>query len=328
MRIPLTVIGGFLGAGKTTLLNRLLAGAGGRRIAVLVNDFGAVNVDAALVASASADTIALSNGCVCCSIGDDLTGALIRVLEASPPFDAIVVEASGVSDPWRIAQVGLADPGLSLGGVIVLVDAAAAGAQARDPLLADSLQRQLRAADLVVINKTDLATAQELEWVRAWVTETVGATPQFETTHAALPGELLWGVAPERLVRHDARCSDHDEHGHEHGHVGHGHEHAEMFEAWTHHPPEALGAAALRAALRAMPPGVLRLKGLVRTDEHGWAELQFAGKHGSLRRLDEAPAGSAVVVAIGLRGRLPQAALAAIFDEAARAAQAQSGAGA
>jgi G3E family GTPase len=280
-------------------------------------------VDAALVASASADTIALSNGCVCCSIGDDLTGALFRVLEASPPFDAIVVEASGVSDPWRIAQVGLADPGLSLGGVIVLVDAAAAGAQARDPLLADSLQRQLRAADLVVINKTDLATAQELERVRAWVTEAVGATPQFETTHAALSGELLWGVAPERLVRHDARCSDHDEHGH-----GHGHEHAEMFEAWTHHPPEALGAAALRAALRAMPPGVLRLKGLVRTDEHGWAELQFAGKHGSLRRLDEAPAGSAVVVAIGLRGRLPQAALAAIFDAAARAAQAQSGAGA
>lgn len=330
MRIPLTVIGGFLGAGKTTLLNRLLAGAGGRRLAVLVNDFGAVNVDAALVASASADTIALSNGCVCCSIGDDLTGALIGVLEAAPPFDAVVVEASGVSDPWRIAQVGLADPGLSLGGVIVLVDAAAAGAQARDPLLADSLQRQLRAADLVVINKTDLATPQELERVRAWVAQAAGATPQFETAHGAVPEELLWGIAPERLLQAQADCCGHA-HAHDHGHApaedgpahaGHGHHHAELFASWTHHPQQVLGAPALRAALRAMPPGVLRLKGLVRTDEHGWAELQFAGKHGSLRRLAEAPAGAPVVVAIGLRGHLPQPALEAMLAQAARAAQA------
>ena len=158
-RIPFTVIGGFLGAGKTTLLNRWLTQAGSQaaaqaasqpqashglptRIAVLVNDFGAINVDAALVQQAGSDAIALSNGCVCCAIGDDLSAAIAALLQASPSFDAVVVEASGVSDPWRIAQHALAEPRLQLQAVLVLVDAAALAGHLADPLLTDTLHVQ------------------------------------------------------------------------------------------------------------------------------------------------------------------------------------------
>lgn len=308
--IPFTVIGGFLGAGKTTLLNRLLRAAAGRRLAVLVNDFGALNIDAGLVASHDGDTIALTNGCVCCSMGGDLSAALIRVLDAQPPFDAVLVEASGVSDPWRIAQIGMAAPELALDGVIVLVDASAALAQAADPLLAEALQRPLAQADLVVLNKTDLvADAAGLQRVRDWLAEVAPRAPVCETVQAELPLALLSSAA----LAHEQACAepacDHAHHGPAHAA---GPEHGRQFETWSCRPAEPLSTAALRAALRDMPAGLLRLKGLVRTDELGWAEIQFAGRHGALRPA-EAPAGGAAVVAIALSGRLPRAALEALF---------------
>ncbi|MEO5696528.1 MAG: GTP-binding protein, partial [Burkholderiaceae bacterium] len=270
---------------------------------------------AALIAATGADSIALSNGCVCCSIGDDLTAALMRVLDAEPPFDAVVIEASGVSDPWRIAQVGLADPGLGLDGVLVLLDADAALEQAADPLLADSLQRQLRAADLIVVNKTDLVDTASLQRVRDWLETLLPDTPRFETAHGALPPALREGARMPRAragASDDSACGSVVAHAHAHGH---GHEHEDQFETWSARPDEVLSAAALRAALRAMPAGVLRLKGLLRTDEIAWAEMQFAGRRGSLRAAREAPADGAALVAIGLRGRLPRKALDALLAD-------------
>jgi G3E family GTPase len=303
-RIPFTVIGGFLGAGKTTLLQRWLQAAQGQafgqRIAVLVNDFGAINLDAALVASAGAETTALSNGCVCCSIGDDLGQALMQVLAAQPPFDAVVVEASGVSDPWRIAQYALADPALQLAGVIVLVDAAAVAGQLADPLLTDSLSRPLAHADLVVLNKADLASADELAAARHWVANDAaqrGATaaPVLQTTQADLPLTLLGspiyqphgGSLATAPAAHDQR-----------------------FATWQHQPAGGFDEDRLRTWLRALPPGVLRLKGWLPLADGRWLQLQWAGRHASFRRHAEAPAHGAAVVAIGLAGQLPQAALA------------------
>lgn len=303
-RLPLTVIGGFLGAGKTTLLNRWLHEHGGRRIAVLVNDFGALNIDAALVASTGAHTIALSNGCACCSIGGDLGAALARVIEARPPFDAVVIEASGVSDPWRIAQVGLADPALSLQAVLVLVDAAAVLAQAADPLLADSLARQLQAADLVVVNKTDLVDTATLHAVHQWLDGVVPGRPRVDVQDADVPA----------LLRDGPRLPLAQDHGPD---PGPGHE--RQFETWSMQPDGAFSSTALRAALRDMPAGVLRLKGWLLTDTLGWAEWQYAGRHGSLRRLPQPPGKGAAVVAIGLRGQLPRSALAALLTGAAAA---------
>jgi G3E family GTPase len=315
-RLPLTVIGGFLGAGKTTLVNRWLREAEGQRIAVLVNDFGALNIDAALIAGTSGDTIALTNGCVCCQIGDDLSRALIQVLESGTRFDAVVIEASGVSDPWRIAQMGMAAPELGLEGVIVLVDAAAVMGQARDPLLADTLERQLRAADLVVINKVDGVTAEDLARVREWVTAVAGRTPQYETSQAELPKVLREGLslADAREGRGCAHVGcDHEDHAHD----AH-HHHGELFDSWSCRPLQTFDAGALRAWLRDTPVGLLRLKGLVRTGEAEWSEIQFAGRHGTLRKA-EVPADGAAVVAIGVRGQLNLAALEEAFLQGAPA---------
>lgn len=109
--IPVTIVGGFLGAGKTTFLNHLLK-TSGARYAVLVNDFGAVNIDASLIARHDGTTMTLANGCVCCSIGDGFLDTLGNVLDARIPFDHIIIEASGVGDPWRIAEIALIEPSL------------------------------------------------------------------------------------------------------------------------------------------------------------------------------------------------------------------------
>jgi G3E family GTPase len=327
--LPLTVIGGFLGAGKTTLLNHWLRHAGGQRLAVLVNDFGALNIDAELIVSSRGDTIALSNGCVCCQIGDDLSAALIRVLESADRFDAVVIEASGVSDPWRIAQLGRADPGLGLDGVVVLVDAGSAWAHARDPRLTDTLERQLKAADLVVLNKCDTLAGDELARVRDWVSGVAGAVPQFETTRAQVPLPMLTGLA---MPSPAAQICDpglvHGMHGHEHEHE-HEHEHAgrhlhdpaspdhgAIFDTWSCRTDRAFDVEALRRWLNDAPVGLLRLKGVLRTADaqgrHGWAELQFAGRRGSLRVAAEPRSGPAIV-AIALRGDLPLDALNRYF---------------
>ena len=319
MRIPYTVIGGFLGAGKTTLLNHWLRNAGGQRLAVLVNDFGALNIDAMLIEANHGDTVALSNGCVCCQIGDDLSLALIQVLDSGRRFDAVIVEASGVSDPWRIAQFGRADPRLQFDGVIVLVDASAALAQASDPLLGDTLERQLKAADLIVLNKTDLASEAQLPALRAWIRSVAGAVAQVETTQAQLPLALLSGAHAHEAAAHavlpHAACAA-GAHLHGDGDPVHG----AQFESWSCRPQQAFDTQALRDWLSAPPAGVLRLKGVLRTTTHDkgpstWAQVQFAGRHGSLRSTEPVKDGAALV-AIGLRGLLPTVALASFFDPA------------
>lgn len=238
--IPFTVIGGFLGAGKTTLLNRLLRGATGRRFAVLVNDFGALDIDGRLVAEHAGDTIALANGCLCCTIGDSLVTTLLALLDGARRFDHIVVEASGVADPARIADLAVLDQRLSRDGVIVMVDAGEVRLRAADRRIGDTITRQLAAADLLVLNKIDLAT--DLALLRGWLA-TQSPAPVLEARHADVPIDLLFG-----LERHGTSAADGP---------------AEDFASWSYEWPDPVERDGVLALLRDAE-GVLRAKGILR----------------------------------------------------------------
>ena len=151
--LPLSVIGGFLGAGKTTLINRLLTADHGLRLAVLVNDFGAINIDASLLKSARKDTIELTNGCVCCTMSGDLFYAIGDMLDRTPRPDHVIVEASGIADPARIAAVALAERDLRYAGIVTVVDALNFPRYLADPRIADQVRAQITCADLLAVSK-------------------------------------------------------------------------------------------------------------------------------------------------------------------------------
>ena len=161
--IPITVIGGYLGAGKTTLLNRLLREPDGRRLGVIVNDFGSIGIDAELLAAASdSGVINLPNGCVCCSLGNDLMQSLGLLRDVGLPPDQIVIEASGIADPSAAAAWGTS-VGFAPGGVVVLAAADSIGRQVNDRYVSAEVRRQLAGADLIISTKLDLCTPEQLQ---------------------------------------------------------------------------------------------------------------------------------------------------------------------
>ena len=189
--IPLSVIGGFLGAGKTTFLNRLINQADAPRCAILVNDFGDIAVDERLVAQHGGDTITLKNGCVCCSLGNDLGRSLSRVLDGDNPPQRIIVEASGVSNPGRIMDIGRISPELQADGVIVIVDTAALQAQLADRWIAATVTAQLASADLLLLSKLDIAATRVRDEVVARLRE------KFPDTPVAQDSEHSWQLLAE-----------------------------------------------------------------------------------------------------------------------------------
>ena len=247
-RVPMSVIGGFLGAGKTTLLNRVLAGRHGVRYAVLVNDFGELNVDGDLVAEHGGDTVTFANGCVCCTMGDDLLGAIDRLLDSGRPPDQILVEASGVADPSAIADVATLHPGLARDLVVVLTDAETVRARHDDERLRDTVDRQLAAADLLVLNKCDRVAEREREAAEAWLRDRAGA-PVVRTVDADIPMDLL--AAP---TVHDPCAAPISRGAPDHYH---------QFRSRYVSCPNPVDPDRLRAALDELSARVLRAKGFV-----------------------------------------------------------------
>ncbi len=300
--IPLTVIGGFLGAGKTTLLNRLLERAGERRLAVLVNDFGAINIDSELIASRAGQTINLTNGCVCCTLEGELLQTLAGLRDGADPPEHIVIEASGISDPSAIAAYGNI-PGFQLDGTVVLVDAHSVRERAGHDQIAPDVQRQLRSANLLVLNKRDLVDTAALEATRAWLRELAPYAGVVDAAYGDVALEILLGAGDQGTPA--AAEVHHRDHAHG------------SWDSWSWDGPEPVDGTALARALPELPEGVLRGKGVLHLAEEPDTRfvLQLVGRTFYIKRQGgwQGSAPGSSVVLIGLPGSVEHARLDAMM---------------
>ncbi|MEO1141627.1 MAG: GTP-binding protein, partial [Pseudomonadota bacterium] len=185
--LPVTIIGGYLGAGKTTLINHLLRNADGKKLAILVNEFGELPIDADLIEAQDDKLISLSGGCVCCSFGNDLMAAMTDLQTMEPRPDHIVLEASGVAIPSMIAGSISIMNGYRLDGTLVMVDALNIRNLSKDIYLSDTVARQLTDSDIVILNKADLVDGEELTAVGEWAGQISENAKLLPATNAKVP---------------------------------------------------------------------------------------------------------------------------------------------
>ncbi|BEK86196.1 CobW family GTP-binding protein [Nocardia seriolae] len=294
-RIPVLSVAGFLGAGKTTLLNRLLRSRN-TRIGVVVNDFGAVNIDAMLVAGQVDAMVSLGNGCVCCAVDvSELDELFDRLAHPRQKIDVIMVEASGLAEPRNLIRmvVNSDNPRIRYGGLVEVVDAEHFP-DSRE--LHPELATHLRMADLVVLNKADRVETDALERLRTEITELVGQVPVYATSHGRIDPGLLFDV-PARAP-HEPRVGEqlsfdellHDEH-HEHGddhecsHDGDCRDHRHLHDAYdsvAFTSDTDLNPRELIALLEDPPAGLFRAKGVLAfavPDDPRKFVLHMVGRH-------------------------------------------------
>jgi G3E family GTPase len=294
--IPVTLLSGSLGAGKTTLLNHLLSNAGDRDLAVLVNDMGDINVDAALVENSElavdGGVAELSNGCICCELQDDLSQAVKR-LARDRDFDHLVVEASGISEPKPVARLfttGAASARYELHAVVAVVDSRlffdAFGGEgvaerrgtddAESRPLSDLLVEQVEFANVVLLNKSDLVSAAELDAVEEMVRALRPDADVVRTTHSAVDPDRLLARHVDAPTTGDAgwrqalegegegEGEEHDGHSHHDGHSDHDHSHPEDVygvTSFTYRRRRPFHPGRLWAFFADLPAAVIRSKG-------------------------------------------------------------------
>lgn len=282
--LPVTIIGGYLGAGKTTMVNHLLRTANGRKLAIMVNEFGALPIDADLIEAQGDDLISIAGGCVCCSFGSDLSAALIELGQLPVRPDQVVIECSGVAIPSAIAaSVTLLD-GFTPDGTVVLVDAETIRESAENEYIGDTITRQLADADLVVMNKADLVSAMELTALEAWLQEIAPRAKTLSAEHGKAPLDLVLGLGSAPILSQQS--------GHADG----------LFDSIALPCPRALEGAALAAKLTDPALNITRAKGFFDPAPSGTRKaLHIVGRRWEITEAPQnAPLG---IVCIGLKGQ-------------------------
>ncbi|WP_170402164.1 CobW family GTP-binding protein [Ruegeria arenilitoris] len=315
--VPVTILTGFLGAGKTTLLNRILTGNHGLRVAVLVNDFGSINVDADLVVGVEDDVMSLANGCVCCSIRDDLIETVEAVLKRPERPEYILLEASGVSDPSSIAMT-FTDQRfrdmIRLDSIMCLVDAEQVFAA---PEQMELKLRQIAFSDMVILNKVDLVDRATVQKVHDWLGSRFRRYRLVEAVNADVPLDILLSVGRFAAEQLDAELPDHQEHGPGCGCIDH--DHAAQFSTTMMQSERPVPLSGLRAAIKRLPGEVYRVKGFVLSEEDPdhRVVVQVVGKRIDIAREERwgARKPETRLIAIGAPGAVSERMLEDVFLE-------------
>jgi G3E family GTPase len=262
--LPVTLVSGYLGAGKTTLVNSILSGDHGLRIAVLVNDFGEIAIDESLIGARDGDVIALANGCMCCQVGGGLYDAIDRILKLRERFDHLLIETSGVADPAKVAQIAVAEPDLEMSRTVVLVDAVNFAGVLADPKLNDTLLRQIRSADLVLLTKIDAAATAGIAELQAMFAELGLSAPVAVLRRA---DRQAWRILNERSAPASGSIN-----------AGLSKPHFPPFESWSWKGADEIDLDRLMAFARDPALNIYRLKGRFRLTDGRTVLLHKVGR--------------------------------------------------
>lgn len=235
--LPVTIITGFLGSGKTTLLNHILTNQSGLKTAVLVNEFGEIGIDNELIVETEDDLVALNNGCVCCTINEDLVEAVYRVLEREEKIDYLVVETTGVADPLPVALTFLGTElrdMTRLDSIVTMVDCANFSL---DLFNSQAAYSQITYGDIIILNKTDLVDEADVDSLEVRIRDMKSDARILRTTKSQVPLPLILSVGlftSDQYYDYDAETEnhdhDHDHHHHDHDHHDHHHHHSDHLE--------------------------------------------------------------------------------------------------